>query len=67
MEFSANATYSRNVSAAQSLIDRVLGETISGGAAVNACAVQGALPSFVLWAFALPGKVHWSFVTMLPV
>ena len=29
----------------QALIDRVLGNTISGGAAVNACAIQGALPS----------------------
>jgi coniferyl-aldehyde dehydrogenase len=29
----------------QALIDRVLGNTISGGAAVNTCAVQGALPS----------------------
>lgn len=29
----------------QTLIDRVLGDTISGGAAVNTCALQGALPS----------------------
>ena len=33
----------------QELIENVLGETISGGAAVNACAIQGALPSLPFW------------------
>jgi coniferyl-aldehyde dehydrogenase len=27
------------------LLERILGETTSGGAAINACAIQGALPS----------------------
>ena len=39
----------------QALIDRVLSETTSGGAAVNACAVQGALPSLAFGGVGMSG------------
>jgi coniferyl-aldehyde dehydrogenase len=39
----------------QALIDRVLGETTSGGAAVNACAVQGALPALAFGGVGMSG------------
>jgi coniferyl-aldehyde dehydrogenase len=39
----------------QALIDRVLNETTSGGAAVNACAVQGALPSLAFGGVGMSG------------
>lgn len=39
----------------QRAIDRVLAETISGGAAVNACAIQGALPSLAFGGVGMSG------------
>jgi coniferyl-aldehyde dehydrogenase len=37
------------------VVDRILSETISGGAAVNACAVQGALPSLAFGGVGMSG------------
>lgn len=37
------------------LIERVLGDTISGGAAVNTCAVQSALPSLAFGGVGMSG------------
>lgn len=37
------------------LIDRILGDTSSGGAAVNACAIQGALPSLAFGGVGMSG------------
>lgn len=39
----------------QALVDRVLAETNSGGAAVNTCAVQGALPSLAFGGVGMSG------------
>ena len=39
----------------QTLTDRVLGDTISGGAAVNVCATQGALPSLAFGGVGMSG------------
>ena len=39
----------------QALIDRVLGETASGGAAVNTCALQGGLPSLAFGGSGMSG------------
>ena len=39
----------------QAIVDRILSETVSGGAAVNACAVQGALPSLAFGGAGMSG------------
>ncbi len=39
----------------QAVIDRVMAETISGGAAVNTCAVQGAMPSLAFGGVGMSG------------
>ena len=39
----------------RALIDRILDETTSGGAAVNACAIQGALPSLAFGGVGMSG------------
>ena len=39
----------------QALIDRILCDTISGGAAVNACAIQGAVPSLAFGGVGMSG------------
>jgi coniferyl-aldehyde dehydrogenase len=39
----------------RALIDRVLADTTSGGAAVNACAIQGALPSLAFGGVGMSG------------
>jgi coniferyl-aldehyde dehydrogenase len=39
----------------QQLIQGILGETTSGGAAINACAIQGALPSLAFGGVGMSG------------